>query len=831
MKDEEIRILTLQLQRQAIKGIKFSLPEQGTPYIRFVYEGRSISDFKRISLTENKISEVINKAKNVGKLSMLSTNLVVQDCATDDKKCMEVVVYCEATSEYQKDDLTKARDQLHNLLAGSNGVLKASSRVELLFKKADGMNAAISNEAHQRVIAELKKLKVEIEELKQQNADFQKSNEALRIENDKLKINVEHTDNLYSDSLFRIKELEEELDKREFNVTELRTAIVRASTVHQDSITLLQSMSLELPEFLEEDEAQGSPSVRRQSEGSQFGSTVSLGIPRPSVRKNSKVKLMLRSLRSSISEEPTPGPSENIDNFEISTSAPRRRSTVHSYRQSIREVLRMSISPADINVQLKTKADLRQDLDMVLLELKNIRGFYMDAKNFEEIERNNFFFDESFKVVSNLTGQFAGQIGVALREIDELQRETEELEEKIATLQRANEQYENELSAMRDTIKTMGAEQVVRHTNFEDEGELHASTRRSVPFVPVLQEESDNLELKQNSLDLLATGSEEYEIKIIEESPDERSAMAKLIYQQQLVLKGDIKKMDTKLDGYSSEDEKEETTGNQKFVSDKAPIEWSVAEVVEFLNFIEDGQLQKFIPEFRRTLVTGEVLLSLQRTELKHEYKMSRKEITALIKSLFLVDPNFKSRMIKKYKRKRKRLKTANNYRMVMSTFDWDSFIKKQNKKVVDCCVGELVRLTDGREGRVLFKGPTFFSDGVWLGVELLKGEGRHDGMVKGKRYFQAHGSKCGIFVRRQKVKEKLDIQVYQPLHLNRLAWSSDLASARSSLSSRITVEGDIHQINQETFDEATFDDIEMNEEKSAREEEWYLSTGTEGEE
>jgi len=164
---------------------------------------------------------------------------------------------------------------------------------------------------------------------------------------------------------------------------------------------------------------------------------------------------------------------------------------------------------------------------------------------------------------------------------------------------------------------------------------------------------------------------------------------------------------------------------------------------------------------------------------------------------------------------------------MVMSTVDWDTFMMKQNKQIVECCVGDLVRLKDGREGRVLFKGPTEFSQGVWLGVELSKGEGLNDGMVKGVRYFQAQGSKHGAFVREQKIKEKLDMQIYKSLPLNRRISSLNLEASRASISSKATLlENTRGSVGSTSM---LLEDIEREEEKSAKEEEWCLSTSSEG--
>ena len=53
------------------------------------------------------------------------------------------------------------------------------------------------------------------------------------------------------------------------------------------------------------------------------------------------------------------------------------------------------------------------------------------------------------------------------------------------------------------------------------------------------------------------------------------------------------------------------------------------------------------------------------------------------------------------------------------------------------------------------FVGETTFSSGAWVGVELDAPDGKHDGVVNGKRYFQCDDGK-GLFVRPSQVA-KLD--------------------------------------------------------------------------
>lgn len=54
-------------------------------------------------------------------------------------------------------------------------------------------------------------------------------------------------------------------------------------------------------------------------------------------------------------------------------------------------------------------------------------------------------------------------------------------------------------------------------------------------------------------------------------------------------------------------------------------------------------------------------------------------------------------------------------------------------------------------KGEILFVGQTSFSPGVWVGVELDEMNGKNDGTVQGKRYFDCQDG-YGVFARPGKV-------------------------------------------------------------------------------
>ncbi|KAB8280983.1 ETERODIMER in complex WITH the CAP-Gly domain of P150glued, partial [Yarrowia lipolytica] len=65
--------------------------------------------------------------------------------------------------------------------------------------------------------------------------------------------------------------------------------------------------------------------------------------------------------------------------------------------------------------------------------------------------------------------------------------------------------------------------------------------------------------------------------------------------------------------------------------------------------------------------------------------------------------------------------------------------------------VGDRVRVK-GVPAHVRFIGPTQFSTGEWIGVEMVEGQGNNDGSVQGVRYFECKGT-SGKFVRRPQVE------------------------------------------------------------------------------
>lgn len=65
--------------------------------------------------------------------------------------------------------------------------------------------------------------------------------------------------------------------------------------------------------------------------------------------------------------------------------------------------------------------------------------------------------------------------------------------------------------------------------------------------------------------------------------------------------------------------------------------------------------------------------------------------------------------------------------------------------------LGSIVEVPQGR-GVVRFSGPTSFSTGKWVGIELYQPNGKNDGSVNGITYFTCKPN-CGVFVRPTLIK------------------------------------------------------------------------------
>ena len=81
---------------------------------------------------------------------------------------------------------------------------------------------------------------------------------------------------------------------------------------------------------------------------------------------------------------------------------------------------------------------------------------------------------------------------------------------------------------------------------------------------------------------------------------------------------------------------------------------------------------------------------------------------------------------------------------------------------------GTRVRVLKNRTGTVRFIGETAFSSGAWVGVELDAPDGKHDGVVDGKRYFTCSANR-GVFVRASQA-QTLDEDVATSSELPRAA-------------------------------------------------------------
>eukprot|EP01083_Nonionella_stella_P148900 472121_1 len=69
--------------------------------------------------------------------------------------------------------------------------------------------------------------------------------------------------------------------------------------------------------------------------------------------------------------------------------------------------------------------------------------------------------------------------------------------------------------------------------------------------------------------------------------------------------------------------------------------------------------------------------------------------------------------------------------------------------------VDDEVELTKNRVGVIRYKGPLEGKNGIFYGVELSQGSGKHSGLFKGQRYFMCQKGK-GVFVDKKQILYKL---------------------------------------------------------------------------
>ena len=77
--------------------------------------------------------------------------------------------------------------------------------------------------------------------------------------------------------------------------------------------------------------------------------------------------------------------------------------------------------------------------------------------------------------------------------------------------------------------------------------------------------------------------------------------------------------------------------------------------------------------------------------------------------------------------------------------------------------MGNAVSVSGYADGIIKFIGPTFFGEGIWVGVELLKPVGKHDGAVYGYRYFKCK-DRYGVFVRPKDITYTTQPQKWIPI-------------------------------------------------------------------
>jgi len=231
------------------------------------------------------------------------------------------------------------------------------------------------------------------------------------------------------------------------------------------------------------------------------------------------------------------------------------------------------------------------------------------------------------------------------------------------------------------------------------------------------------------------------------------------------------------------------------FDDEKEVIDWDVDDVAKWLATIEDGALDRFIEMFEIHSITGEALLSLTRKDLKHDFNMEREHIKMFFKALARKDEFVRQRLEdtqrSKAKSRRKRLqKKVRGQLNVHSTFVVNDAYQKMLEREMQkefgpkapkkkLYPGDLVELANNRSGRVMFMGNLEGKDGDYIGVEVIKGDGKNNGSFEKKRYFKTLEGR-GLFTRLTRIKKVLSIEKLKDLYNFEYNSDDDMADDES---------------------------------------------------
>lgn len=79
----------------------------------------------------------------------------------------------------------------------------------------------------------------------------------------------------------------------------------------------------------------------------------------------------------------------------------------------------------------------------------------------------------------------------------------------------------------------------------------------------------------------------------------------------------------------------------------------------------------------------------------------------------------------------------------------------------MDVEVGCVVSYAAGKSGLVRFVGPVDFADGEWVGLELERPEGKNNGALNGRVYFQC-AENHGLFCKKAQVRPYLGLDEWR---------------------------------------------------------------------
>jgi len=663
---------------------------QRTLYVKFSWRERKLEDLPH-GLDHEK-SQILNAIRIVGKeknLKNLKLNFGIRNEEKDGEPPHLVIMIMVYENEYyDAEQILIARDKIHMGLKAMENGIFSDADDDCVGCVSAEEQAILDVETQKIMMNDLKALREQHMEDMLKIERWEVEMNALRVENDQLKFGIERLDELAYAYDMEMVALQEKLDEQSDTILELLAELGVTPQAGYKS-------SDENNEYVH-----------------QLARTEERLIPQRKTRDVAKLPAEVDSSNKELTQK-------------------------SSYKASVRDLLgtgsAIKVVSTDMNGLVKVKFSnlpkdkrdvARYDKDKIKdlcslyrSSLKKVLGAYGTptcAKS-SRVMTKNMKKDEEKNQLIRLSLELMEQLGAFIQGTEELRQELLWAREKSKTQSQKTEALALELDKYKNVHKSVCS----------DDSNIQVSlSPKHCVNTPASRATVDKLKLQ----DILHA------------------------QQRQLV---DITRKSVNfslLPSLFEEDEKFDSGNRGVYHPSKTLLDWTCEEVHKWLTAIDGGIFAEVAPKMRDDDVNGECLLSLTRHELKHTYNMPRHKVTLLFEKLFDLDPLHRMKMGALYskviKAEKDEGKNISNYHS-----------PRLQKSMTDCkselVIGDVVFLkglnNQGR-GRVCYIGGSSIGDGEWVGLELVDGQGEHDGEYLGKRYFRCEKGQ-GVLVRRSNVE------------------------------------------------------------------------------